>query len=117
MVAFFLQGLFWPVLAWDVPGREPPASDFKRVAVTAEGKNLPAADQATLLLLQPRRFCAGVIRAIEVVELALQKLGWPVFVRVEQVVNRAKSWGFPQHRGSGMDPRRHPIYFAAELTS
>jgi 4-hydroxy-3-methylbut-2-enyl diphosphate reductase len=30
------------------------------VAVTAEGKNLPATDQATLLLLQPRGFCAGV---------------------------------------------------------
>ena len=115
MVAFFLQGLFWPVLAWDVPGREPPASDYKRVAVTAEGKNLPAADQATLLLLQPRGFCPGVIRAIE--ELALQKLGWPVFVRAEQVVNRVKSWGVPQHRGSRMNPRRHPIYFAAELTS
>ena len=58
------------------------------MALTAEGKNLPAADQATLLLLQPRGFCAGVIRAIEVVELALQKLGWPVYVRKEIVHNR-----------------------------
>jgi len=56
--------------------------------VPAEGKNLPATDQATLLPLQPRGFCAGVIRAIEVVELALQKLGRPVYVRKEIVHNR-----------------------------
>lgn len=56
--------------------------------MTTEGKNLPASDQATLLLLQPRGFCAGVIRAIEVVELALQKLGRPVYVRKEIVHNR-----------------------------
>jgi 4-hydroxy-3-methylbut-2-en-1-yl diphosphate reductase len=49
---------------------------------------LSAADQATLLLLQPRGFCAGVIRAIEVVELALQRLGRPVYVRKEIVHNR-----------------------------
>ena len=58
------------------------------MAVTAEGKNLPAYDQATLLLMQPRGFCAGVIRAIEIVELALQKLGRPVYVRKEIVHNR-----------------------------
>ena len=56
--------------------------------MTAEGKNLPATNTATLLLLQPRGFCAGVIRAIEVVELALQKLGRPVYVRKEIVHNR-----------------------------
>jgi 4-hydroxy-3-methylbut-2-enyl diphosphate reductase len=58
------------------------------VNVTTEGENLPATDQATLLLLQPRGFCAGVIRAIEVVELALQRLGQPVYVRKEIVHNR-----------------------------
>lgn len=56
--------------------------------MTVEGKNLPAYDQATLLLMQPRGFCAGVIRAIEIVELALQKLGRPVYVRKEIVHNR-----------------------------
>jgi 4-hydroxy-3-methylbut-2-enyl diphosphate reductase len=45
-------------------------------------------EQTTLLLLQPRGFCAGVIRAIEVVEVALQKLGSPVYVRKEIVHNR-----------------------------
>jgi 4-hydroxy-3-methylbut-2-enyl diphosphate reductase len=51
----------------------------------AEGEDLPASAQAALLLLQPRGFCAGVIRGIEVVELALQKLGQPVYVRKEIV--------------------------------
>ena len=58
------------------------------MVVTAEGKNSPAYDHATLLLMQPRGFCAGVIRAIEIVELALQKLGPPVYVRKEIVYNR-----------------------------
>ena len=49
---------------------------------------MPAYDQRTLLLMQPRGFCAGVIRAIEIVELALQKLGRPVYVRKEIVHNR-----------------------------
>ncbi len=56
--------------------------------MTAEGNDIPAYDQATLLLMQPRGFCAGVIRAIEIVELALQKLGRPVYVRKEIVHNR-----------------------------
>ncbi len=55
--------------------------------MAAEGKNLPATEQATLLLLQPRGFCAGVIRAVEVVELALKKLGHPVYVCKEIVHN------------------------------
>ncbi len=56
--------------------------------MTDDGKSWPAANQATLLLLQPRGFCAGVIRAIEIVELALQRLGAPVYVRKEIVHNR-----------------------------
>ncbi len=40
-----------------------------------------------LLLPSPRGFCAGVIRAIEIVELALEKLGRPVYVRKEIVHN------------------------------
>jgi len=49
---------------------------------------LPTYDQTTLLLMQPRGFCAGVIRAIEIVELALQNVGRPVYVRKEIVHNR-----------------------------
>ena len=39
-------------------------------------------------LAQPRGFCAGVVRAIEIVERALEKYGPPVYVRHEIVHNR-----------------------------
>lgn len=41
-----------------------------------------------VILAQPRGFCAGVIRAIEIVERALEKYGAPVYVRHEIVHNR-----------------------------
>jgi len=41
-----------------------------------------------ILLAQPRGFCAGVVRAIEIVERALQKYGPPVYVRHEIVHNK-----------------------------
>src|SRR5436309_9749049 len=39
-------------------------------------------------LAQPRGFCAGVVRAIEIVERALKKYGPPVYVRHEIVHNK-----------------------------
>jgi 4-hydroxy-3-methylbut-2-enyl diphosphate reductase len=42
----------------------------------------------TLFLAAPRGFCAGVDRAIKIVELAIQKWGAPVYVRHEIVHNR-----------------------------
>ena len=41
-----------------------------------------------VILAQPRGFCAGVVRAIEIVERALAKFGAPVYVRHEIVHNR-----------------------------
>ena len=41
-----------------------------------------------ILLAAPRGFCAGVDRAIEIVERALAKFGRPVYVRHEIVHNR-----------------------------
>jgi 4-hydroxy-3-methylbut-2-enyl diphosphate reductase len=43
---------------------------------------------AELLLASPRGFCAGVDRAIEIVELALEIYGAPIYVRHEIVHNR-----------------------------
>jgi 4-hydroxy-3-methylbut-2-enyl diphosphate reductase len=40
-----------------------------------------------ILLAEPRGFCAGVDRAIEIVERALQKFGSPIYVRHEIVHN------------------------------
>lgn len=42
----------------------------------------------TILLANPRGFCAGVDRAIEIVERALEKYGAPVYVRHEIVHNQ-----------------------------
>ncbi|HMM13252.1 MAG TPA: 4-hydroxy-3-methylbut-2-enyl diphosphate reductase [Parvibaculum sp.] len=42
----------------------------------------------TLILASPRGFCAGVDRAIQIVEMALEKFGPPVYVRHEIVHNR-----------------------------
>jgi 4-hydroxy-3-methylbut-2-enyl diphosphate reductase len=41
-----------------------------------------------VLMAQPRGFCAGVVRAIEIVERSLHKFGAPVYVRHEIVHNR-----------------------------
>ena len=40
-----------------------------------------------VLLAEPRGFCAGVDRAIEIVERALRKYGAPIYVRHEIVHN------------------------------
>src|SRR5215472_10303621 len=47
-----------------------------------------AAEPMRVILAQPRGFCAGVIRAIDIVEQALAKFGAPVYVRHEIVHNR-----------------------------
>ena len=41
-----------------------------------------------ILLASPRGFCAGVKRAIEIVELAIEKYGAPIYVRHEIVHNK-----------------------------
>src|SRR5437588_13072355 len=41
-----------------------------------------------LYLLKPRGFCAGVVRAIDVVKIALDLYGPPVYVRKEIVHNK-----------------------------
>ena len=44
--------------------------------------------QKNLLLLKPRGFCAGVVRAIDIVRIALEAFGPPIYVRKEIVHNR-----------------------------
>jgi 4-hydroxy-3-methylbut-2-enyl diphosphate reductase len=41
-----------------------------------------------VLLAKPRGFCAGVVRAVDIVERALEKFGEPVYVRHEIVHNK-----------------------------
>jgi len=50
--------------------------------------NSPANAPMRLLIAAPRGFCAGVDRAIEIVERSLERYGAPVYVRHEIVHNR-----------------------------
>ncbi|MGC1171804.1 MAG: hypothetical protein WA886_23065, partial [Candidatus Acidiferrales bacterium] len=42
----------------------------------------------TMVRVRPRGFCAGVVRAVDIVELALEAYGAPVYVHHEIVHNR-----------------------------
>lgn len=72
----------------------------------------------TVLLAGPRGFCAGVDRAIEIVEKALEKFGAPVYVRHEIVHNK---YVVDELRGKGavfveeLDevPEDFPVIFSA----
>lgn len=55
---------------------------------TAAERRDPNKPALNLRLAAPRGFCAGVDRAIQIVELALKKFGAPVYVRHEIVHNR-----------------------------
>jgi 4-hydroxy-3-methylbut-2-en-1-yl diphosphate reductase len=56
------------------------------MALGTQGRNPSGAKK--LILLRPRGFCAGVVRAIDVVKLALELYGAPIYVRKEIVHNR-----------------------------
>ena len=47
-----------------------------------------SAERKAVLLLKPRGFCAGVVRAIDIVRIALEAFGPPIYVRKEIVHNR-----------------------------
>jgi 4-hydroxy-3-methylbut-2-enyl diphosphate reductase len=72
----------------------------------------------TLYLAAPRGFCAGVDRAIKIVEMAIDKWGAPVYVRHEIVHNRFVVDGL-RNRGAvfveDLDdvPPGHPVIFSA----
>jgi 4-hydroxy-3-methylbut-2-enyl diphosphate reductase len=62
--------------------------------VTASTSSTAATDTQTItktkkrvLLLKPRGFCAGVVRAIDIVQIALDTFGAPIYVRKEIVHN------------------------------
>ncbi len=58
------------------------------VAAPIETENLDASNAAKrILLLKPRGFCAGVVRAIDIVQIALETFGAPIYVRKEIVHN------------------------------
>ncbi|RAK65389.1 4-hydroxy-3-methylbut-2-enyl diphosphate reductase [Phenylobacterium kunshanense] len=72
----------------------------------------------TVLLASPRGFCAGVDRAIQIVERALEKYGAPVYVRHEivhnrHVVDRLKALGAIFVEELDECPADRPVVFSA----
>ncbi len=57
-------------------------------AVTGDSDTATAGNPLNLLIAAPRGFCAGVDRAIEIVEKSLERYGAPVYVRHEIVHNK-----------------------------
>jgi len=58
------------------------------VATPIDSSNsIDAAASKRILLLKPRGFCAGVVRAIDIVRIALETFGAPIYVRKEIVHN------------------------------
>jgi 4-hydroxy-3-methylbut-2-enyl diphosphate reductase len=79
---------------------------------------MPIRPPLTVVLASPRGFCAGVDRAIQIVERAIEKFGAPVYVRHEivhnrHVVDRLKALGavFIEELSEAPDDR--PIVFSA----
>jgi 4-hydroxy-3-methylbut-2-enyl diphosphate reductase len=75
-----------------------------------------------ILLAQPRGFCAGVDRAIEIVERALEKFGAPIYVRHEivhnaYVVNDLKEKGAIFIENLNDVPRGNTLVFSAHGVS
>jgi len=72
----------------------------------------------TVLLAAPRGFCAGVDRAIQIVEESITKFGAPVYVRHEivhnrHVVNRLKDMGAVFVEELSECPDDRPVVFSA----
>src|SRR5687768_15860878 len=59
-----------------------------RAECTGPSPGYPGGMPKRVLLAKPRGYCAGVDRAVETVELALEKYGAPVYVRKEIVHNK-----------------------------
>ncbi|MGZ9100150.1 MAG: 4-hydroxy-3-methylbut-2-enyl diphosphate reductase, partial [Brevundimonas sp.] len=78
----------------------------------------PAKPSLTVRLATPRGFCAGVDRAIQIVERAIEKYGAPVYVRHEivhnrHVVERLKAMGAVFVKELDDCPDDRPVVFSA----
>jgi 4-hydroxy-3-methylbut-2-enyl diphosphate reductase len=71
-----------------------------------------------IVLVKPRGFCAGVTRAVEIVEKAIEKWGSPVYVKHEivhnaYVVDELKSMGAVFVESLDEVPENHRVIFSA----
>jgi 4-hydroxy-3-methylbut-2-en-1-yl diphosphate reductase len=85
---------------------------------TSTGENILSKPPLTILLAAPRGFCAGVDRAIQIVERSIEKWGAPVYVRHEivhnvHVVDRLKKLGAVFVEELDECPLDRPVVFSA----
>jgi 4-hydroxy-3-methylbut-2-enyl diphosphate reductase len=81
-----------------IPGGIAALRSLRKAAPVAE-RWAAACAQRTVLLAGPRSFCAGVERAIEIVERALELRGAPVYVR-KQIVHNTRVVADLEQRGA-----------------
>src|SRR3954468_15387120 len=65
----------------------PASGPVQNIAIRTR-RDLVSGGVKKIILLKPRGFCAGVVRAIDVVRIALDLYGAPIYVRKEIVHNR-----------------------------
>jgi len=68
-------------------GQEKSAGRERKFRIIKQINNMPNSAKK-LMLLKPRGFCAGVVRAIDIVRIALEAFGAPIYVYHEIVHNR-----------------------------
>jgi 4-hydroxy-3-methylbut-2-enyl diphosphate reductase len=88
-----------PIWRPDIVGRGWRALRTLRAVVPVVEQWAAAAADRSVHLASPRSFCAGVERAIEIVDRALDRFGAPVYVR-RQIVHNAHIVGELQARGA-----------------
>ena len=80
--------------ATPAPPRGLTATDIKKLLEQSKDKSgrepVMSKPELRVVLAQPRGFCAGVERAITIVERALERFGPPVYVRHEIVHNKQR---------------------------
>src|SRR3989337_2395046 len=103
----------WAQSAWREQSPVPSAArpewskmtDF-REATEAEMVKQPGSGKK-LIRVGPRGFCAGVVRAVDIVELALQAYRPPVYVHHEIVHNRYVVDGLRERGAIFVEPLQH----------
>jgi len=87
-----LRGYQWPASSAAAGGLRQSSQEVKArggwMNESPQARDDTRLEPGSVVLLRPRGFCAGVIRAIEAVRLAIEILGRPVYVRKEIVHNR-----------------------------
>ena len=93
MIAFCLPfiALLYALYAFMAVFQVDQIQNFKQNIIMTE--HFTNNSMKTIILAEPRGFCAGVDRAVRIVEESLNKFGAPVYVRHEIVHNRKHKRG------------------------